>query len=336
MGETADSIALREEPADQRVRSSPAGPVAGYIGTQFSGLVAQMFAPLSTNMLAGLVSQVSVNLSPQFTTSVLLPQLKLPASLTDSAMQQLGKTVAGLIGDQNPFGALNMLLAQQRGQWGALFEDLRAAVEKHLPPNWKNVKHPEFGTIEGILLDEGLPLAWIPSQDTLQALFDAPDGAARRRVIGRRWRGLISDCEAVLDEVSHPALRCHQPFAHDIGDALRDGHDPAAQALAANLLDSILRRNFENKSFRQITSNKKGSDRFNLDDYGVRTAFTLAPVWRAYAQYRESEGDPIPRGFGRHPSAHAVSRAQYSRVNAVIGLMLVTSLLQLLESELIL
>lgn len=44
-----------------------------------------------------------------------------------------------------------------------------------------------------------------------------------------------------------------------------------------------------------------------------------APIWRAYAEYWENQGDPIPRAFGRHPNAHAVSRTQYSRVNAVIS-----------------
>ena len=109
---------------------------------------------------------------------------------------------------------------------------------------------------------------------------------------------------------------------------LRAGHVSAAQALAANLLDSILRRNFDKQSFKSVTTNKKGGDRFDLDDYRGKAAFTLAPIWRAYAEYWENQGDPIPRAFGRHPSAHAVSRTQYSRVNAMIGLMLVTSLLK--------
>jgi hypothetical protein len=38
--------------------------------------------------------------------------------------------------------------------------------------------------------------------------------------------------------------------------------------------------------------------------------------------------------FGRHPSVHGVSRAQYSRINAVISLMLVTSVLKFFNVEL--
>jgi hypothetical protein len=185
-----------------------------------------------------------------------------------------------------------------------------------------------------MLLDEGIPLAWVPDPKTLQALFDAPNAAKRRQIIGRRWRHIVSACEDALNEVDHPDLRCHQPFAADIVRALRDGHVSAAQALAANLLDSILRSNFEKDVFKIVTTNNKSGTRFDLDDYQARAAFTLAPIWRAYAEYWESQGDPIPRAFGRHPSAHAVSRTQYSRVNAVLALMLMTSLLKLLDREL--
>jgi hypothetical protein len=184
------------------------------------------------------------------------------------------------------------------------------------------------------LLDEGIPLAWVPASNSLQAIFDAPDAAARRRMLGRRWQRIAHDCEAAIDEVTHPELRIHTPFATDIADALHAGHAAAGQALAANLLDSILRRNFDKDSFRAVTTNKKGESKFDLDAHGVRVAFTLAPIWRAYLEYWEHRGDPIPRSFGRHPSAHAVSRTQHSRINAVIGLMLVASLLRMLDEEL--
>lgn len=220
----------------------------------------------------------------------------------------MSRHLVGVIGE-GVFRPLTALIAQQSRQWDSLFETLRALAEKFLPPNWKDVRHPDFKTIEAILLDEGIPLAWVPNPDILQTLFDAPDAPARRRIIGRRWRRVVSDCEVVLNGVSHPTLQRY-------------------------LLGSILRRNFDKQPFRSVMTNKKGSDRFDLNDYRVKAAFTLAPIWRAYAEYWENQGDPIPRVFGRHPSAHAVCRTQYSRVNAVIGLMLVTSLLKLLDDEL--
>jgi hypothetical protein len=304
--------------------------VASNIGKQYS----ELYGSIAKSLLGGLTPPNTANWFPHIkTTDLLLPQLKLPVSALDSALQQMGRHFVGTLGGQ-VFSSLNALLVQQVQQWGPLFETLRALTERFLPPNWKDVKHPDFKTIEAILLDEGIPLAWIPNPDVLQALFNAPDAAARRRIIGRRWHRVVSDCEVALSEVSQPTLQRHQPFARDVVQALRAGHVSAAQALAANLLDSILRRNFDKKSFKSVTTNKKDGDRFDLDDYRAKATFTLAPIWRAYAEYWENQGDPVPRVFGRHPSAHAVSRTQYSRVNAVIGLMLVTSLLKLLDSEL--
>jgi hypothetical protein len=125
-------------------------------------------------------------------------------------------------------------------------------------------------------------------------------------------------------------------FALDVVRALRDGHVNAAQALAANLLDSLMRKHFDNASRVKLTKNdfKKKGVKFNLEDYKIRVAFTFAPVWYAHAKYRVEDGDPIPRTFGRHSSAHGVSRAQYSRINAIYGLMLVTSALKFFDIEL--
>jgi hypothetical protein len=226
---------------------------------------------------------------------------------------------------------LDTFWEQHRQQWDELFAGVRKLDGRLLPPNWQGVKIPSVELLETILLDEGIPLAWVPSQELLIAILDAPDGAARRRIIGSRWRRVVSDCEASQAEVSSGDLQPHCVFASDAVRALRDGHQAAAQALAANLLDSIIRQNVDLTLNKTVTATGKKRARIDLDDYQIETSFTMAPIWRAYEEYWESKGDPIPRAFGRHPSAHAVSRTQYSRINAVIAIMLVTSLLRLLD-----
>ena len=159
--------------------------------------------------------------------------------------------------------------------------------------------------------------------------------ADRRRTLGRRWRGVLADCASVLNTIDHPRLIDGRAFAINCADALRAGHHRAAQALAANLLDSLLRGNLDAAVRTQLTRNtfRSNGSKIDLDAYEVRMALTFAPVWHAYAQYRTEHGDRVPRAFGRHPSAHAVSRAQYTRINAVIALMLVTSVLRFLDAE---
>lgn len=56
-------------------------------------------------------------------------------------------------------------------------------------------------------------------------------------------------------------------------------------------------------------------------------------MWCAHVKYRTEHGDPIPSTYGRHPSAHAVSRTQYKRVNAVLAIMVVTSVIKFFDVE---
>ncbi|MFM9760814.1 hypothetical protein [Streptomyces scabiei] len=220
-----------------------------------------------------------------------------------------------------------------REYWRDFFETLGSLKERIYPPNLHDAT-PSVEEFEQLLLEEGVPLMWVPGPKIVRALLDAADAGERRRVIGRRWKGVINDCEAVIDSVDHPGLQDSRNFAFDCVDALRDGHSNPAQALAANLLDSLMHTHFKKHDRVKLTSNRKGGAKFDLNDYQIRVALTFAPVWYAHAEYWPKNGDPIPRVFGRHPSAHGVSRTQYSRINAVYGLMLVTSVLKFFDVEL--
>jgi len=220
-----------------------------------------------------------------------------------------------------------------REYWRGVFETLGSLRDAIYPPNLRDAA-PSVKEFEQLLLEEGIPLMWVPGPKVVRALLDAPDAVGRRHIIGRRWKGIVNDCETVIVGVDHPDLRDARGFALDCVAALRDGHTNPAQALAANLLDSLMRSHFDEPDRKKLTSNKKDKAKFDLNDYEVRVALTFAPVWYAHAEYWPKNGDPIPRVFGRHPSAHGVSRTQYSRINAVYGLMLVTSVLKFFDAEL--
>lgn len=218
-----------------------------------------------------------------------------------------------------------------REYWHDVFEGFGSLKERIYPPNLHDAT-PSVEEFEQLLLEEGIPLMWVPGPKVVRALLDAPNAVERRRIIGRRWKGIINHCETVIEDVDHPELLEYRGFAIDCVAALRDGHNNPAQALAANLLDSLMQAHFSQSERAKLTSHRLG--KFDLNDHGIRVALTFAPVWYAHAEYWPKNGDPIPRVFGRHPSAHGVSRSQYSRINAVYGLMLVTSVLKFFDVEL--
>lgn len=196
-------------------------------------------------------------------------------------------------------------------------------------PNWRGVKFPDnFDDIETMLLDEGLPLAWVPPAAVLQQLFDAPDAPARRRIIGRKWQMLSAACREQLESVKDPKAAKSARFALSAVAALEEGHSEASQALASNLLDSLVRSAFPTERTPQVTSQKT---RLDIGRMTFQDAIVLGGVWGAYREYWPHKGDPIPRVFSRHASAHAVGSQQFSRVNAVIALMHVTAFIKALD-----
>ena len=57
----------------------------------------------------------------------------------------------------------------------------------------------------------------------------------------------------------------------------------------------------------------------------------LRPIWQAWQKFFPHEGLPVPHTFSRNATAHTVSTKQYSRRNAVQGLMIVKNSAPLLR-----
>lgn len=210
------------------------------------------------------------------------------------------------------------------------FADLQRLV---LPPNlWDATLR--FDMLESLLVDEGIPVMWVPRAATVDALFEAPDDVSRRKVIARRWQGITTDCSKVLSTIETPSLIEHASFVSNAVAAMRDGHVFAAQALAANVLDTVLHQYLAEEHRKSLTSRNE-TPQFKMQGQATY-AMTFAPVWSAYGQYKPKHAAPrtaIPRAYGRHASAHGVSRRQYTRANATIALMLVTSVLKYIDRE---
>lgn len=228
--------------------------------------------------------------------------------------------------------SIRLIQDLQRDQFASIIKSARAAVSAMLPPNWqgKDVTIPK--DLETLLLDEGLPLAWVPPQEVVVKLFAAETAADRRKVLGARWKTIARACLEELQKVSHADLTEHAEFAVEAAESLLDGRSKSSQALSANLLDTVLRASFNEQDRTAITGQKQ---RLDIDDYPLRVAIVLGGIWGSHGQFWPSKGDKIPRMYSRHGSAHGVSKRQYSRINALLALMHVVSLLRVLEVDLV-
>jgi hypothetical protein len=227
--------------------------------------------------------------------------------------------------------SIQLIQDLQRNQFADIIATAGKAAAAILPPNWRGSGISIPSDLDVLLLDEGLALAWVPPSDAVFRLFAASSQAERRKILGNCWRRIARACVDELNEISDPALEEHVEFALEAAETLLDGRSKPAQALSANLLDTILRQSFNQQDRTSITGRKQ---RFDIDEYPVRVAIVLGGIWGSYGEFWTDKGDKIPREYSRHGTAHGVSRRQYSRINSLLALMHVVSLLRLIENDL--
>jgi hypothetical protein len=205
----------------------------------------------------------------------------------------------------------------------ASLANLAAAVHgRYLPPNVARCTSPNINDAFAIAEDEGIALFLVPGPEVVALLLDAPDAEARRAVLDERAVVILKDCETLLDTCIAPEVVPFVPYARKALNAARDGHYEAAQALAANTLDSM---SGAATSLYPVQPQFKNPEVIR----GAPRPHTLVlwPAWHSHQQFRTNRGDKIPSTFSRHGSVHAVGEVQYTKTNAVQGLLLLVSMI---------
>ncbi|MGF0118777.1 hypothetical protein ACQFYA_20990 [Promicromonospora sp. Marseille-Q5078] len=174
------------------------------------------------------------------------------------------------------------------------------------------------------LVKDGITVYAVPRTEIARALLEAPDTAARRAILGRRLPQIVDDCDDALDGFVAPELRETVLFIRRAIDAIRDGHTAPAQALLTTALEGLTWETYGRHGRNQYTS-AKVTDEERLS-WGVRATLVMGPISRCYEHFDPgTDAALIPRPFGRHRSAHRVSRMQYSKRNTAQVLLLVTA-----------
>jgi hypothetical protein len=115
---------------------------------------------------------------------------------------------------------------------------VEAWQEQLRAPNWDRM--PPLAAIQPIVLDEGIPLVWVPRSEIVMELAEADGAATHDQVLLTRSPEIAEDCATVLKDVTEPRLQDLTDLANVAVRALADGHSEPAQALAGNVFDSFL------------------------------------------------------------------------------------------------
>lgn len=279
---------------------------------------------------------VSSWVADSFTRSAVAPleSMNWGAMVGPAINESLGSAMSGLVSAQ--FGLLRGMQDALSGSWPR-FERLltsafdfsgliRKAQTAALPKNLRDIAL-DADQVETVA-DEGLTIWSVPRRKLVERLLAAPDKAARRRILGSKWEAILEDCEEVAAQTTTGPHGSQAQFLAQAIAALRAGHTAAGQALAGNVLDSLLWMTFPTSERRDLTGHGKPLDHFGELDLGQ--AMVFRPVFRAYRPQSTPPDRAGDSTFARHGTAHNLTPKQVSRPNAVQAVMLAAALLNYL------
>lgn len=221
---------------------------------------------------------------------------------------------------------------------------LAHALEICRPENW----HGSGLTPEHILpvaVDDGIPVAWVPPVAVLRALVAAPST--------RRHEVLLAHEEVVVGACRDLVLECEDDWIRDEAhlvaraiDAFADGHHEAALALAVAVGEPLAvwaseprvhvfedqasmdrwekqRKKKYTLAHRELAAVAPGA---KLSRHEVLRHALIGPIKHFFTDF--TPGDPLPEKLSRHVAVHAPNVEHFSRANALVGVMLVTSILR--------
>lgn len=227
---------------------------------------------------------------------------------------------------------------QEQGRIAEVMKGLGEALFRGFPANLRNLPEGGLEQVSHVVCNDGIALYGAPRQEIVIEVLAAPNQESRRMILGDRATEISLDCRALLETCSSEWWRPMTTFALEALDSFDAGHTASAQALAASIVDTLLRAFFGEKRSDYTPSRKGASNPRSidvLDTLPLREHFAVSPIWQAHQQFWVEKGDPIPETFNRNASAHAVSTEQYTLINAVQGILFSSTLLWFLDQEMV-
>ncbi|MBB1152473.1 hypothetical protein [Amycolatopsis dendrobii] len=224
---------------------------------------------------------------------------------------------------------------------------LRIALEISRPGNWWGLG-VEPGTLISISRGEGIPLAWVPRREIISLLARAEDDVERSQVLLANEHDILEDCSAALGECTDPWLASTVLLALRAVDAHRSGFHEAGMALAVSLGEPLAAwgaeprvrafdSNQHRKAWEALVRKNSGYRRAELELDEARLdphrrdviwQALAAPIPKFFTTWHRHQNVPPPDYLSRHVVAHQPSVQHFTRRNALVALMLVSSLLR--------
>lgn len=201
---------------------------------------------------------------------------------------------------------------------------LREQLGRNLPPNWI-----DLGDFEGGIqvAASGWPIIWAPRAEIVARLVAATSDEERDEVLLAETASILDDVLELLRAIAPRGEVAAVDALSEAVEAAQHGLWIACQVIVATVLDAQVTGELKLKydALQALAASHDPED-ITLHDLRLGLIFRSLPA--AFRSFHVGKGDPIPKGFSRHATAHTVSYEQLSQRNALFGLLLTTSLLR--------
>lgn len=312
------------------------GPLARLAGLDMSAWLDQVrVTEAARSLLAQHAEQVR-----RLADAALEPQresLKVfQAAIAGSLCGSVGTDVFANLADARPIAGYVAAALEPMSRWkidlGSQFQRIVETLRSHHPRNWPDLDDESIpvGHIGKFVKDTRWPIVWVPEASVVAALVHAAP-TDRDQVLLDHEATVLGNCDDALDECSGTVILELVPYAKEAVLVARDGHRRVAQAQAAAVITTIVEVHLE---FANLGDARRSQD-LDMDEIAfdrARLGYILSCIPRSLTNFGDRGGGaPLPDYFNRHATLHHVCDVQYTPVNALVSLMLMTALLRELD-----
>ena len=222
---------------------------------------------------------------------------------------------------------------------------LRMALDMSRPENWRGTGlTPE--QLLPIAQEDAIPVAWVPPPEVLKALVNASP-KDRLAVLRSHETEVLQHCRRLLTQCRDPWIGDETVLLGRSLAAFEAGYHEAAMALAVALGEPLAIwaseprvQSFDSEAERATWEATRDKKRYSLarlelsaeapgqklKRLEVLRHALIAPIPKFFTPYYP--GQPVPETVSRHATVHQPSVAHLSRDNALLAIMLSTSILR--------
>lgn len=225
---------------------------------------------------------------------------------------------------------------------------LKEALHMTRPKNWWGTGLNPARLFE-IARDDGIPVMWVLPSNALLEVAAAPDKSARMATLLLRKQEVLDSCKAILHDCDDPWIKDACILTGTAIAAYEGGHHEAAMALAVSVSEPLatwaseprvqmfrseaaheqwgkyLKSKAKSKYMRAAAELSNDRTKFAFP-HDLQYKALIAPIPLFFTPWFPESGVEPPDGLSRHVVAHQPTLQHFSPENALLSLMLATSL----------